>query len=74
MKIFEDLRNQYMTYEPTKEDENLIESKGEGLNDITDLFFTNEKPMDDGSKEFMIVELKAPKCTISQKERTQIFS
>lgn len=55
-----------------KEDENLIEIKGEGLNDITDLFFTNEKPMDDGSKEFMIVELKAPKCKISQKELTQI--
>jgi len=72
MKIFEDLRSQYMIYEPTKEDENLIEIKGEGLNDITDLFFTNEKPMDDGSKEFMIVELKAPKCKISQKELTQI--
>ena len=71
-KIFEDLRTQYMTYEPTKEDENLVEIKGEGLNDITDLFFTNEKPMDDGSKEFMIVELKAPKCKISQKELTQI--
>ena len=71
-KIFEDLRTQYMSYEPTKEDENLIEIKGEGLNDITDLFFTNEKPMDDGSKEFMIVELKAPKCKISQKELTQI--
>lgn len=28
--------------------------------------------MDDGSKEFMIVELKAPKCKISQKELTQI--
>jgi hypothetical protein len=72
LKIFEDLRSHYMVYEPTKEDENLIEIKGEGLNDITDLFFTNEKPMDDGSKEFMIVELKAPKCKISQKELTQI--
>ena len=72
MKIFEELRSQYMIYEPTMEDENLIEIKGEGLNDITDLFFTNEKPMDDGSKEFMTIELKAPKCKISQKELTQI--
>ena len=72
LKIFEDLRTQYMVYEPTKEDENLTVIKGEGLNDITDLFFTNEKPMDDGSKEFMIVELKAPKCKISQKELAQI--
>lgn len=61
-----------MTYEPTKEDENLVELKGDGLSDITDLLFTNEKPMDDGSKEFMIVELKASKCKISQKELSQI--
>ncbi len=72
LKIFEDLRSQFMIYEPTKDDENLVEVKGEGLNDITDLFFTNERPMDDGSNEFMIVELKAPKCKISQKELTQI--
>lgn len=72
LKIFEDLRDLYMLYEPTKEDENLADIKGEGLSDITDLFFTNEKPLDDETKEFMIVELKAPKCKISQKELAQI--
>lgn len=72
LKIFENLRDQYMVYEPSKEDENLAAITGEGLNDITDLFFTNEKPLDDGSKEFMIVELKAPNCKISQKELNQI--
>lgn len=72
LKIFEDLRSQYLSYQPTADDDNLVEVKGEGLNDITDLFFTNEKPLDDGSREFMIVELKAPKCKISQKEISQI--
>ncbi len=72
LKIFEELRTKHLVYDPTKDDENLVELQGEGLNDITDLFFTNEKPMDDGTKEFMIVELKAPKCKISQKELNQI--
>lgn len=68
-KIFEDIRN-IMNYLPTKEDDNLIE--GEGLDDITDLFFFNEKIMDNNSREIMIVELKAPNCSISQKELNQI--
>ncbi|MBS1635931.1 MAG: ATP-binding protein [Bacteroidetes bacterium] len=70
--IFEDLRTTYMGYEPKKEDENYVDVDGVGLNNITDLFFTNEKPMDNGSREFMIVELKAPRCKISSKEITQI--
>ncbi|MCC7301115.1 MAG: ATP-binding protein [Bacteroidia bacterium] len=70
--IFEELRTKYLDYQPTAEDENLTPLKGEGLNDITDLFFTNEKPLDDGGREFMIVELKAPRCKISQKELSQI--
>lgn len=72
LKIFEDLRKQYMGYAPTKDDENYVKVDGEGLNNITDLFFTNEKPMDNGSREFMIVELKAPRCKISSKEISQI--
>jgi len=70
--ILEEIRLQTLTYEPTQEDENLIPIKEKGLNDITDLFFTNEKITDDGSKEYMIVELKAPKCAIGQKEIAQI--
>ncbi len=72
LSIFEDLRRNYLDYNLSKEDDNLVELEGEGLNDITDLFFTNEKPLDDGSKEFMIVELKAPKCKLSAKEISQI--
>lgn len=70
--IFEDLRKEYFGYTPTKEDDNYINVEGEGLNNITDLFFTNQKPLDDGNREFMIVELKAPRCKISSKEITQI--
>ncbi|MDP1880796.1 MAG: ATP-binding protein [Parachlamydiaceae bacterium] len=72
LNIFEDLRKQYLGYSPTKEDENFIEVEGDGLNNITDLFFTNERPMDNGNREFMIVELKAPRCKISSKEISQI--
>ena len=70
--IFEEMRLQYLSYEPNEDDENLVKLEGKELNDITDLFFTNEKPLDDGSKEYMIVELKAPRCKISQKELNQI--
>lgn len=71
--IFEEVRNKFFNYEPTIEDENLIEiDHFDGLNDITDLYFTNEKVLDDDSKEFMVVELKSPKCAIGQKELNQI--
>lgn len=67
-----ELREKYFEYEPTNEDENLIELDERGLNDITDLFFFNEKITDSDVKEIMVVELKAPKCAISKKELNQI--
>jgi hypothetical protein len=70
--ILTELRNKYFDYEPTEEDKNLIEVDTTGLNDITDLFFFNEKITDSGVREIMIVELKAPKCAISEKELSQI--
>ena len=70
--IFNEIREKHFNYEPTKEDENLIELEGKGLNDITDLFFFNEKILDDETKEIMVVELKSPKCSIGQKELNQI--
>lgn len=70
--ILEEIRKDCFVYEPTEKDENLIPLKEKGLNDITDLFFTNEKITDDGGKEYMIVELKAPKCSIGAKEIAQI--
>lgn len=70
-KILENMRRDFLVYEPTIEDENLIETPG-NLNDITDLFFYNDKINDNDEREIMIVELKSPKCAISQKELTQI--
>lgn len=70
--ILNEIREQTLIYEPTIEDDNLIKVEEKGLNDITDLFFTNEKLTDDSCKEYMVVELKSPKCSIGQKEITQI--
>ncbi|SRX53898.1 ATP-binding protein [Aequorivita sp. CIP111184] len=70
--ILKELREKYFEYKPTNEDENLIELDERGLNDITDLFFFNEKITDSNEKEIMVVELKSPKCAISKKELNQI--
>ncbi|MEY4538254.1 MAG: hypothetical protein RLZZ306_11, partial [Bacteroidota bacterium] len=70
--ILNEIRNDYFNYEPSEEDKNLIPVSGEGLNDITDLFFFNEKVTDNNEREIMIVELKSPKCAISEKEINQI--
>ena len=69
--ILKELNQKHPAYEPTQEDVNLIETEG-NLNDITDLFFLNEKVNDSGEREIMVVELKSPKCAISEKELNQI--
>jgi hypothetical protein len=66
------IRNEYFNYEPSDQDKNLIPLTDGNLNDITDLFFYNEKITDNGEREIMIVELKSPKCSISEKELNQI--
>ncbi len=66
----DDLHSKFLDYKPTKEDENLIE--GSNLDDITDLFFYNEKITDNDEREIMVVELKSPKCAIGLKELSQI--
>lgn len=71
--ILEEVRKGYFNYELSTDDGNLIEIDNfEGLNDITDLFFFNDKRTDNGVREIMVVELKAPKCAISDKEIGQI--
>ncbi|NUM42812.1 MAG: ATP-binding protein [Leptospiraceae bacterium] len=66
------LRDELLVYEPSKEDENVAELEDSSLRNISDLFFYNEKPLDDESREIMIVELKAPKVKLNQKELNQI--
>lgn len=67
----EKLHHQYLDYKPSSKDNNLIEVKGK-IKSITDLFFYNEKKLGNGRDEVMIVELKAPKCAIHQKELNQV--
>jgi hypothetical protein len=69
--ILEELRNKYLRYQPSKEDENLIRDV-QGLENITDLFFLNEKVLDNEDREIMVVELKSPRCAIGKKELQQI--
>lgn len=68
--ILNELHNKFLDYEPAEDDENLIEEGN--LNDITDLFFYNEKITDNDEREIMVVELKSPKCAIGLKEINQI--
>lgn len=67
----EKLHKDYLDYKPSSKDNNLIDVKGK-IKSITDLFFYNEKKLGNGRDEVMIVELKAPKCAIHQKELNQV--
>lgn len=72
-KILDELRTKYFKYEPSHDDDNMIDDMNvEGIKNITDLFFFNEKILDDAKKEILVVELKSPKCAISKKELSQI--
>jgi len=66
------LREKYLKYEPTKGDDNLADIEHKEIADITDLFLYNEKPLPNSRQEVLIVELKAPKVKISQKELNQV--
>ncbi len=65
------IRSSLFNYAPTVEDDNVVDSFDEDLKDITDLFFFNEKIVGDAQKEIMIVELKAPRVKLNQKELSQ---
>ena len=67
----EKLRNQFFDYKPTEADDNLNTYVSGEMLDITDLFFFNEKILHAEQKEVMIVELKAPRVKLGQKELSQ---
>ena len=67
----DELHHKYLDYKPSGKDGNLVDVKGK-IRSITDLFFYNEKKLGNGRREVMIVELKAPKCAIHQKELNQV--
>lgn len=66
-----ELRDKYFKWEPDENEDNVIQVD-ETLKDITDLFFFNERILDDERREIMVVELKRPSCRISQKELNQL--
>jgi hypothetical protein len=66
-----ELRNSLFGYEVTEEDENLVALVDDPVKNITDLFFFNETVINNDEREIMIVELKAPKVRIGDKELTQ---
>lgn len=70
--ILDDLHKKYLSYDPSEDDDNLINHDIEGINNITDLFFYNERVLDNDEREVMVVELKSPSCSISRKEIQQI--
>lgn len=68
----EELRNQYLKFTLSEEDKNTVEIQDKYLEGITDLFFFNEKRIGEQESEILIVELKSPRCRITQKKLTKL--
>lgn len=65
------LRESSLIYKPSKTDDNINEIKESNVKSITDLFMYCDRIIDINIREVLIVELKAPKVKISQKEVAQ---
>lgn len=67
----EKLRQKFFTFPPSEAEGNLVEIADEPTRSITDLFFYNDKILDDARREVMVVELKAPRVRLSDCELRQ---
>jgi hypothetical protein len=67
-----ELRDKFLKYKKSPEDDNIIELTDTRIKSITDLFLYSERILDEDKREVLIVELKAPKVKISQKELGQV--
>lgn len=67
------LRDQFLNYKPSKQDDNISGITDRKIKSITDLFLFSERILDANKKEVLIVELKAPKVKISTKELDQVM-
>lgn len=65
------LREDCMSFKPSKGGENLNVIEDKPVKSITDLFMYNERILDAKRREVLVVELKAPKVKISPKELEQ---
>jgi hypothetical protein len=68
-----ELRNKYLPYKASKQDDNINEKMEKKLRSITDLFLYSERIIDEKKREVLIVELKAPRVKISPKELEQVM-
>jgi DNA-binding transcriptional ArsR family regulator len=73
-KNLKKLRDDYLTYEEDQKNADNVEKVDEQVRSITDLFFYSEKPIDSERREVLIVELKAPKVRLSNKELEQVMT
>jgi hypothetical protein len=72
-KSLDDLHDKHFNFQENKDDINYYEDIADKeILDITDLFFYNERLMNNNQREIMIVELKAPRVKISQRELNQV--
>ncbi|KRB53738.1 ATP-binding protein [Flavobacterium sp. Root186] len=66
------LREDCLSYKPSKNDDNINTEIETPLRSITDLFLYNERILDYKKREVLVVELKAPRVKISSKELLQV--
>lgn len=69
-----ELRNKFLPYKASKQDDNINEKIEGKIKSITDLFLYSERIIDDKKREVLVVELKAPKVKISPKELDQVMN
>ncbi|MBP2833812.1 type I restriction enzyme HsdR N-terminal domain-containing protein [Aquimarina sp. U1-2] len=68
-----ELRDKCLKYKVSKDEDNMVALTDKKVKSITDLFLYSEKIVDEEKREILIVELKAPKVKISQKELNQVM-
>lgn len=68
-----ELRDDILTYKPSKSDDNVAEILEKPVKSITDLFMYSERILDSQKREVLVIELKAPKVKISRKELGQVM-
>jgi hypothetical protein len=72
-KSIDALHAKHFKFQENNDDMNYYEEiTDQGILDITDLFFYNERLMNNRKREIMIVELKAPRVRIGQAELNQV--
>ncbi len=69
-----ELRNKFLAFKASKQDDNFNEKTERKIRSITDLFLYSEKIIDDKKREVLVVELKAPKVKLSPKELDQVMN